>query len=373
MKSFKKPDSVLLASIILLLGLGLVILGSVSPVYSMERFNDANYLMSHQILLGLLPGLVSGIFFFFLPLEKLKKISFFIFLTAVFLLSLLFLSKFGLKFLGASRWLNVGGLFTFQPAEFLKLAFIIYLAAWLSRKTSSEAEKPKKVWLSKLGLLAPFLVICGLIAILLALQPDVGTLGIVSFIGLAMFFMAGTPLWQTGSIILLGLAGLGLLIKIAPYRLSRLLIFLNPGADPTGQGYQISQALIAVGSGGFLGVGLGLSRQKFGFLPQTIGDAIFPVFAEEAGFLGAAILVLLFLIFLWRGLKTAFLAKDSFSRLLAVGIASWIGGQALINIGSMTGLLPLTGVPLPLVSYGGSHLAVEMASLGILLNVSKNT
>jgi cell division protein FtsW len=370
MKTFKKPDSILFLTITLLLGLGILILGSVSPVFSMERFKNPNYLLNHQLLFGFLPGLFLGVIAFFVPIEKIKKFAFWFFLINIFLLGLLFISKTGLKFLGAIRWLDLG-LFAFQPSEFLKLTFILYLSAWFAKKDQDAKNKIKRNWRERVGFLLPFLAIIGVIAVFLTLQPDIGTLGIVAITGLAMFFLAGTPLWQTILAVFTGVAALGLLIKMAPYRLSRLLIFLNPGADPTGQGYQISQALIAIGSGGIFGVGLGLSRQKFGFLPQTIGDAIFPVFAEETGFVGAVILISLFLIFLWRGLQIAFRTKDRFSQIVAIGISAWIGSQALINICSMTGLAPLTGVPLPFVSYGGSHLVTEMIGLGILLNISK--
>jgi len=216
-------------------------------------------------------------------------------------------------------------------------------------------------------------MIVGIIAVLLALQPDIGTLGIVLLIASVMFFLSGTPFWQNLSILALGIGMIGLLIKTAPYRLNRWLVFINPDLDPMGRGYQLKQSLISIGSGGILGLGLGMSRQKFGFLPQTIGDAIFPVFAEETGFIGGIILVGLFLIFLWQGFKIARLSRDRFSQLLGIGISFWIGFQALINICSMTGLFPLTGVPLPFISYGGSHLVSELAGLGILLNISKST
>lgn len=162
------------------------------------------------------------------------------------------------------------------------------------------------------------------------------------------------------------------LMRTAPYRFNRLLVFLHPETDPMGIGFQIKQALIAVGSGGILGLGLGMSRQKFGFLPQPIGDAIFAVFTEETGFIGALILISLFLVFAWRGLKIVKNSADKFSGLLALGITSWIIIQAFVNIGSMIGILPLSGIPLPFISYGGSHILAEMIAIGLLLNISKN-
>jgi cell division protein FtsW len=186
-----------------------------------------------------------------------------------------------------------------------------------------------------------------------------------------IYFIAKTPLWQTGVLILLAGLCFFFLIKISPYRSSRISIFFNPTRDPLGAGYQLKQALIAVGSGGLFGKGLGLSQQKLGFLPQVLGDSIFAIFAEETGFFGALFLIFLFLIFLWRGLKIAKSSSELFFKLLAFGITSQIVVQAFINIGALIGILPLTGIPLPFISYGSSHLLAELIGVGILLNISR--
>ncbi|MBI4359188.1 MAG: cell division protein FtsW [Candidatus Nealsonbacteria bacterium] len=373
MKTFKKPDSILLVASLTLVLLGVLILASVSAVFSIERFGKPDYLLNHQLLYGLAPGLFLGLIAFLIPLEKIKKISPWIFVFNLFFLVLLISSRLGLNLVGASRWIGLGPV-NFQPSEFLKISLILYLAAWLTRPESSSAapKVAKKPW-DKLSPGLPFLFILGLVTLLLAPQPDVGTLSVVASIALVVFFLSGTPWWQNASLWLLGAAALAFLIKIAPYRLNRWLVFLNPDLDPMGRGYQLKQALIAIGSGGFLGLGLGLSRQKFGFLPQTIGDAIFPVFAEEAGFLGALILISVLLIFVWQGFRVSRLNKDKFSQLVGAGLSFWIGFQALTNISSLAGLLPLTGVPLPFVSYGGSHLVAELIGVGILLNISRET
>jgi cell division protein FtsW len=188
-----------------------------------------------------------------------------------------------------------------------------------------------------------------------------------------MYFFSGTPLWHTIFLILMGLGSLSALIKFKPYRFNRLLVFLRPETDPMGIGYQIKQALITVGSGGLFGLGLGMSHQKFGFLPQPISDSIFSIFAEETGFLGSAILLFLFLIFFWRGLKISKESPDKFSQMVALGISLWIIMQSFVNIGSMIGILPLSGIPLPFISYGGTHFVAEMVGIGILLNISKTT
>lgn len=368
-EKFKRPDPFLFLNILVLLSLGLLILSSVSAAFSMEKFQDPAYVIKHQLLFGFLPGGLLGLIAYFLPLERIKKLSFAFFLLTLFSVGLLLVSHLGLKFLGAARWLNLGN-FVFQPSEMLKLGFILYLALWFSRQGVEKRFSDGKLS-ERLKPLGPFLVLLLAVATLLALQPDVGTLSVVALVAALMFFLAKTPLWQNLLLWGVGVAGFLLLIKIAPYRLNRLLVFLHPDIDPMGIGYQLKQSLITIGSGGFFGVGLGLSGQKFGFLPQTIGDAIFPVFAEEAGFVGASFLLILFLAFFWRSLKVSFSSHDSFSQLAGAGIALWISVQAFINICSMTGLSPLTGIPLPLISYGGSHLVAELIGLGVLLNISR--
>ncbi len=358
MKNLKNTNfTIILASLVLLL-LGSLILASVSAVFSMEKFNDQNYLLKHQLLFGLLPGLALGLVGFLMPLPIIKKFSFWVFFATVLSLCLLFISKTQLKFFNASSWINLG-IIAFQPSEFLKLSLILYLGAWLTKQDSGG-----KSWF-------PFLAIMGIISLLLILQPDIGTLAIVASIGLAIFFAVGTPFWQNFLIWLLGLSGLGILIKLAPYRMNRWLVFINPNFDPMGIGYQLKQSLISIGSGNIFGLGLGMSRQRFNFLPATIGDAIFSIFAEETGFVGVVILLLVIFTFVLQGFKIAMASKDRFSQIVAFGICFWIGFQSLVNICSMTGIFPLTGLPLPFISYGGSHLASELAGLGILLNISR--
>jgi len=275
-------------------------------------------------------------------------------------MALVFIPGLGIIARGAPRWLNLG-IVSFQPSEFLKITFILYLAAWL-------ASPHRKGWMFTLF---PFLVVIGVIAFLLTEQSDVSTLGLIVFVAILVYFAAGNPLWHTILVILITIGGLLGLVKISPYRMMRLKVLLGLVKDPMGIGYQIKQALITVGSGGIFGLGLDMSSQKFGFLPQTMSDSIFAIFSEETGFIGSAILILIFLFFLWRTIRIAKISKDKFSQLLVVGISSWICLQAFINIGSMIGILPLTGIPLPFISYGGSHMVVELIGVGILLNISK--
>ena len=368
--TYQRPDYILLYISGILVILGILILASVSAVFSQEKFGNSTYFLFHQILYGLIPGAILGFLAFKIPLTYIKKIIFPLFLLNLITLGLVFLPRFGLASGGATRWVALGP-FSFQPAEFLKLTFLLYLAAWITSRGGDFLYQQRGVKKFNI-LLIVFLIILGVIALFLSLQPNVGTLSLIFTIAVLVYFSAGTPLWQTAFIIFMGIAGIFSLIQIAPYRFSRLLVLLNPETDPLGMGYQIKQSLIAIGSGGIFGLGLGMSRQKFGFLPQSIGDSIFAIFAEEGGFLGATLLIFLFLIFIWRGLQITKRAREKFAQFAALGISLWIGIQAFVNMAALTGILPLTGIPLPFISYGGSHIIAELIGVGILLNISKS-
>ncbi|MDP2864090.1 MAG: putative lipid II flippase FtsW [bacterium] len=361
-------DYILAGVIIILLILGILILSSVSATLSQERFGTTFYFLKHQIFFGLIPGIILFFLFFKIKLDFLKKWSPVLLLINLGLVGMVFLPKIGAGAGGAARWISVG-IISFQPSEFLKLTFILYLATWLtSRAKKTISSKKPKVFSETL---IAFLIIIGVISSFLILQPHISTLGIIVLVAALMYFISNTPLWHSVLIFLVASGGLLALIKIAPYRTNRLLVFLNPLLDPMGKGYQMKQALITVGSGGIFGLGLGMSLQKFGFLPQSMSDTIFAIFAEETGFIGSLILIFLFLIFFWRGFKIGKSTQDKFFQLTALGISSWIALQGFINIGAMIGILPLTGVPLPFISYGGSHIIVELIGVGILLNISK--
>lgn len=364
----RKFDYILLIVVTLLIILGIIILANASAPLSIERFNNSYYFLNHQLLFGLLPGIIFGFLAFKIPLEYLKKWSSILLLINLILLVMVFLPGIGKSAGGAARWINLGPI-SFQPSELLKLTFIIYLATWLSSKNSYKEKQSTK---SGTQTFFAFLIILGIVSLLLILQPDISTLGTIIICAILIYFLANTPIWQTFLMVLIGIVALLLLVKIAPYRLNRVLVLFNPEFDPMGIGYQVKQSLIAVGSGGIAGQGLGMSQFKFGFLPQSITDAIFAVFAEETGFLGSLILIFLFLIFCWRGWKIGKQSPDKFSQLTAWGITFWICLQAYINIGAMIGILPLTGIPLPFISYGGSALVVELIGIGILLNISRH-
>lgn len=366
-----RPDYILLIIAFILLILGILIITSVSASVSQKNFGHPFYFLRHQVLFGLLPGLILGFVAYKISLYSLKKWAPFLLLINLILLAMVFLPFIGANFGGASRWLVIGP-FTFQPSEALKLSFIVYLASWLANRAPQQKFTGEKRERNFSQTLIVFLMILGVVSGLLIFQPHVSTLGIIILSGCLMYFISGLPVWHTVFVILIGSASILSLIKLAPYRMKRWTVFLNPETDPLGIGYQIKQALIAVGSGGILGLGLGMSRQKFGFLPESMSDSIFAIFSEETGFVGATILIFIFLIFLWRGFKIAKRTKDKFSQLLASGITSWIILQAFVNIGSMVAILPLSGIPLPFISYGGSALISELIGVGLLLNISKN-
>ena len=281
------------------------------------------------------------------------------------LLVLVLIPGVGVEAGGARRWIGFGN-FTLQASEFAKFALVIYLAYWFERK-GREITDLYKTFLPFVGLLLAmfFLVIQ---------EPDLGTASVTAAIAGTMYLVAGASWGQLGTLLGGGVAGVFLLIKVAPYRLRRLLTFLNPGADPLGAGYHINQALLAIGSGGIFGLGYGHSRQKYSFLPEPSSDSIFAIIGEELGLIGAVFLVVIpFAIIVWRGLLVARKAPDMFGRMMALGLTCWIGYQAIINIGAIVGLFPLTGVPLPFISLGGSSLVIMLAASGVLLNISKQT
>lgn len=360
--SFQKPDFIFLITLGIIIAFGLLMLASASVPLSQEKFGTSYYYLKSQILRGLLPGLALFIIGYLLPYRFWKKFALLGLILGIVSLIAVFIPGLGLGEGGASRWLNFG-LFSLQPSEFLKLAFIIYLAAWFDSK-----EKTIKSFSNSF---VPFMILIGVLAVLLLFQPDIGTLGVISLIGMTMYFLAGARLLYFPII----LGGGGILIyiltKIFPHALNRVTVFLHPGTDPKGIGYQLNQALLAIGSGGFFGRGLGQSVQKFKYLPEPSTDSILAVIGEELGFFGILLLLILFGILIFRGFRIARLAPDNFARYLASGIISWIAIQALINTAAISGLLPLTGITLPFISLGGSSLTACLAGMGILLNISK--
>jgi cell division protein FtsW len=357
-----KIDSRLLFALFIALVFGLTMIASAGISYSRARFGDPYYFFKHQIVYGIIPGLAALYLTQKINYKFWKKVALPFFAVTVFFLILVFVPGFESKIYGASRWLQLGS-FSFQPSEMLKLSIIIYLAAWLENKVEKVRNFSEGA--------VPFFIIVGLIGFLLIKQPDIGTLGVTVMIAISIFFVSGADFKHLFLMGAFGVLALFVLIKMETYRLNRFLVFLHPETDPQGIGYQINQALLAIGSGGFWGVGLGHSLQKFNYLPEPIGDSIFAIIGEELGFLGCVFLISLFVYLAAKGFRIAKRAPDRFAKLLATGITAWIVCQAFINIASISGLMPLTGIPLPFVSYGGTSLVFLMAASGILLNISK--
>ncbi|MCL5435709.1 MAG: putative lipid II flippase FtsW [Patescibacteria group bacterium] len=341
--------------------IGLVVISSASVVLSFQRYGRTGYYLERQIvfvIVGLLlMFVVSRIdYHWFRRYSRILYI-----LSAVFLVAVL-IPHIGFQVGNSRRWLNFG-FSLIQPSEFAKLALILYLGAWFEMNR----ERLNNFFA---GLLPPLLA-TGFLAGLIIFEPDFGSMSAVLLIALSVFYAGGARIAHLLYLLILG-SGVGwLAVQAAPYRMQRILTFLNPSNDPLGAGYQINQAMLAIGTGGFWGLGLGQSRQKFNFLPEPIGDSVFAIMSEELGFWRVAILLLLFALFAIFGLAIARRAPDEFGRNVAVGITMWVVLQAAVNIGAMVGILPLTGITLPFISYGGSSMLAISIGVGIMLNISR--
>ena len=358
----RHPDYMLVTLIGILVCAGLLILASASVAVSYQRFGSSSTYIVNQLLYGVGVGSIGFLVMQFVPYAMLRKLAIPILFMALVLLAAVFTEQFGFRAGGAQRWIYYKSIF-FQPSELAKLAIVVYLAALFSRKRDALIN----FWQGTF----PFILVVGLILALITLEPDIGTVGIIALTAGIMFFIAGGRLTYIGAGLAVAIALFFVLVQTAPYRMNRLTAFLHPELDPKGIGYQSHQALIAAGSGGVWGLGLGESRQKYSFLPESVGDSIFAITAEELGFVGASALVALFVLFALRSYHIAYRAPDVFGRYLAIGIASWISIQAFINMAAISSLVPLTGVTLPFVSYGGSSLALTLTACGILVNISK--
>lgn len=362
MKDRNQPDYILLAAIGILVVFGLIMVSSASISQSQERFQESYYYLKGQLLKGLLPGLILGFIAYLIPYRYLKPFALPALIASIIGLILVFVPGVGLGHGGARRWVALGPI-VLQPSEFLKLTFIVYLAAWM-------ASKGKAIKNFSEGLV-PFLMVVGLVAILVIMEPDIGTLGVIGFSSIIIYFLAGARFSHLGLIGFGSMVAFYLLTKFYSHAANRLQVFLHPELDPQGIGYQINQAILALGSGGLFGLGLGQGLQKFRYLPEPASDSILAVIGEELGFIGIMALLMLFIIFTFRGLKIAQGAPDDFGRLLAGGLTGWVVIQALINMAAICGLIPLTGITLPFISMGGTSLAITLAGMGILLNISK--
>jgi len=357
-------DYVLLGAIFFIVAFGLAVLSSATSVESFRDHNDSYHLFRHQLLFGVLPGLVLFFIFSRFDYRKLDRYTMYFFVAMMVLLLLVFIPGVGATWGTSNSWVTIAGL-SLQTSEVAKLFLILVLASWFSQRGK---EFTADFWNG----LFPFMLLLAVVSIPIILQPDIGTLAVVVTIAGVMYFVAGARLRHLLLLAVLAVASFVALIIKAPYRAERLLVFLNPEADPSGIGYHINQALLAVGSGGLFGLGFGQSRQKFAYLPQVMGDSIFAILAEELGFFFSVMLIVAFLLILIRGMRVAKTVDDAYGRYVSIGIVAWFTLQAYLNIAAMVGLVPVTGIPLPFVSYGGTAFFSAMAAAGVLINISRH-
>ncbi len=356
-------DSILLTLIIILVFGGFMIFASAALGQIPRSGASIGSVVFNQFFFGIIGGSLALFLTSSIHYRHWRMYAFYIFLFTSAVSLLVFVPGLGFTHAGATRWISLGG-FTVQPAELLKIGFIIYMATWLSGVSD-------KIHTFRGGSL-PFLGLLAIPAALLLSQPDTDSFLIISAAAVAMFITAGGRWRDVGLMVVLGVILIAALAFTRPYVMDRLTSFIDPSIDPQGSGWQVNQSLIAIGSGGLFGRGYGQSIQKFEYLPEPIGDSIFAVFGEEFGFLGTVILVMLFSIFTFRGFRIATEARDLFGMLLVVGIMTFVVTQAFINISSMVGLIPISGIPLPFISHGGTALLATLAAMGIVLNVSKH-
>ncbi len=349
-----KGDRWLLVATMVLASIGILMVYDSSVAIAYRDFANPYHFVRDQIK-WLALGFLAFTVFSRIPYSFWKRVAVPAIITTFILLVAVFIPGLGVRALGAHRWINFG-FFILQPAEFAKLAMVIYLSAWFSTKEQ--------------GRLPAFLLLVAMVTGLVIIEPDLGTAVTILSTSMVLYFLSGAPIKHFVALIPILLIGIGGLAIAKPYRMARVMTFFNPEADPLGASYQIRQATLALGSGGLFGVGLGKSRQKYEYLPEANTDSIFAILGEETGFIGAIFVVGLFVFLLWRCFKIAKRVNDPFGKLLTLGIGSWIGVQALVNVASMVALLPLTGVPLPLISYGGSNLVITLGALGIVYNIS---
>lgn len=360
-ESFSKALIVFLASTGILVVFGIVVMTNASIPLSQSNHGESFYYFRHQIIYGIGIGILAFLVASKISKRFLKKISIFIVLLSIGLLVLVFVPQVGYGAGGARRWLDIFG-FSFQPSEMAKLAMVIYIAYWLESK-KEKLKNPKMV--------LPFLFWLFVVGGLVLIEPDFGTFLLICMVAFSMYFSTGAKMKTILAVSLVGILILGVLMAVEPYRRERISSFFNPSNDMTGRGYQQTQALIAIGSGGVTGLGLGKGIQKYSYLPETVGDSIFAIISEELGFIGTSIIVLIYFAWMISGIKIASGVQGSFEKYLVVGVVSWIGLQTFINILGILGMIPFSGIPLPFISYGGSALMIELAAVGLVINAAR--
>lgn len=351
----------LFAIVSIILAFGLVMLGSATAPIGAEKFGSAYHFLVRQILLGLVPGAILFIILRQVPLAWWEKSWRSMFVVSLVLLGLVFVPGLSLRINGSLSWIHFGP-YSLQPAELVKFTFIAFLAGWLATNRK-EFKRPFNEGLLKY--LAYVVAICAM----MLLQPDLGTVLVFFSTAIILAYIAGAQMNQLGLLAALGIVVVAVMVAIAPYRLQRITVLFNPDKDPYGSGYHLKQSLIAVGSGGPLGLGLGNSRQKFQYLPEVSADSIFAVIAEEMGFVISTLLIGAYILVVLKGYHLARQVTSEWARYFIIGTVTWLGVQTVFNIGAMLAVLPLTGLPLPLVSHGGSSLMITLAAFGVISGI----
>lgn len=363
---FRSLDPIILWTVLGLLVFGLIMLLSATGPVAISRAGTSLFFVKRQIANGILPGLVLFFALGLLDYRTWRPFALVALIATIVVLVLVFIPGVGMELGGARGWIRLGS-FSVQPTEFVKLTFLIYLAAWLANRDGQRDHHTLE------NGLIPFMMALGSVILLVVLQPDTGSMAVIVLMSLFVYFLSGAPVMWFASLSVGGLGLLTLLIRNSHYRAARFMAFLHPELDPLGVGYHINQAMLAIGSGGIFGLGYGHSRQKFLYLPEVEADSISAVIAEEMGFVIMAVLLAVFAVLIWRCLKISHEARDPFGRYLAAGVAAWIAVQVFLNIGSMTGLVPMTGVTLPFISHGGSAMVALLAALGLVAGIPRES
>ena len=356
----RKIDKMIFYPILFLNLIGFVMIFSASNILAYENYGDSYYFIKRHGL-WMLCGFLSMFFFFTLDIDKFRKISFVLVCFMWIFLVLIFLPGFGRTVGGATRWIGVGA-FTFQPAEFSKLVLIFHLANILSQKIRVVNET-KIIFLH-------FIIVVGTTVSLILFQPDLGTVLLILIVAGILLYLAEIKCYYVIAYAFCTFFLCSLMVFLVPWRFKRIIAFMDPFADPLGMGYQLIQSLLAIARGGITGLGIGDSKQKLFYLPEPHTDFVFSVLGEELGLIGCFLVLILFFLLLLRGFKIAYKCENNFESLLAFGITLLISIQGLLNMSVATGLVPTTGIPLPMISLGGSSLLVTHSSIGILLNIS---
>jgi len=354
-------STLLLLDVVLLCLIGLVMVGSASSVVSIATYGSPWAILIREAMWMAIGAIVLWLALRF-DYRKLRRFSPLLMLVTVGLLFVVLVPGLGVHAMGSSRWVGFGQ-FRLQPSELMKLALTLFAADFITRRLDEDAADRR--------IIGPLLIVTGFACVLILAQPDMGTAMVLGFIALALLFVSGVRLGPVMKV-MAGLVGLALIVAVAsPYRRARLLSFMDPSAHSSGSGYQVMQSLIGLGSGHFVGSGLGGGQAQWGFLPNAHTDFIFSVIGEQLGIVGALFVLALLGGFMWLGIRAAVQSSDRFGALLSLGLVAWVGAETLINVGAVIGVLPVTGIPLPFISFGGSSLVITMAAAGILINVAR--